>query len=51
MDSFTVDQDRVVQGAVDLAMVYVPETLGDEPAGLSRVEWPSALPLILMWKY
>lgn len=45
VDSFTVDQDRVyVQGAVDLAMVYVPETLGDEPAGLSRVEWPSALP-------
>ena len=45
LESFTVDQDRVyVQGAIDLAMVYVPETLEDEPAGLKRVEWPGALP-------
>lgn len=43
--SFATDQDRVyVQGAIDLTMVYVPETLEDEPAGLERVEWPSALP-------
>ncbi|MGB4431336.1 MAG: DUF3794 domain-containing protein, partial [Limnochordia bacterium] len=45
VNSFTPDQDRVyVQGAVDLAMVYAPETLEDEPAGLKRVEWPGALP-------
>ena len=38
VNSFTPDQDRVyVQGAVDLAMVYAPETLEDEPAGLKRV--------------
>lgn len=43
--SYAVDQDRVyVQGAVDLTMVYVPEALEDEPAGLKRVEWPGALP-------
>ena len=45
LHSSSVDQDRVyVQGAVDLAMVYAPETLGGEPAGLERVEWPGALP-------
>ena len=45
VQSFTTDQDRVyVQGAIDLTMVYVPETLEDEPAGLKRVEWPGALP-------
>src|SRR5690554_1929656 len=45
LESFTTDQDRVyVQGAIDLSMVYVPETLEDEPAGLKRVEWPGALP-------
>ncbi|HHT89852.1 MAG: DUF3794 domain-containing protein [Bacillota bacterium] len=45
LESFATDQDRVyVQGAIDLTMVYVPETLEDEPAGLKRVEWPGALP-------
>lgn len=45
LHSAAPDQDRVyVQGAVDLTMVYAPETLGDEPAGLKRVEWPGALP-------
>jgi LysM repeat protein len=45
LQSLTTDQDRVyVQGVVDLAMVYVPETLEDEPAGLKRVDWPGALP-------
>ncbi|HBN94830.1 MAG TPA: hypothetical protein DDZ66_00900 [Firmicutes bacterium] len=45
VQSITADQDRVyVQGAIDLSMVYVPETLEDEQAGLRRVEWPSALP-------
>ncbi|HBG01873.1 MAG TPA: hypothetical protein DDW87_09925, partial [Firmicutes bacterium] len=45
LQSFATDQDRVyVQGAIDLTMVYVPETLEDEPAGLKRVEWPGALP-------
>lgn len=45
LQSFATDQDRVyVQGAIDLSMVYVPETLEDEPAGLKRVEWPGALP-------
>ncbi len=45
LQSFTTDQDRVyVQGAIDLTMVYVAETLEDEPAGLRRVEWPGALP-------
>ena len=45
LQSLTTDQDRVyVQGAIDLIMVYVPETLEDEPAGLKRVEWPGALP-------
>ena len=45
LQMLTTDQDRVyVQGVVDLTMVYVPETLEDEPAGLKRVEWPGALP-------
>ncbi len=45
LQSLTTDQDRVyVQGAIDLIMVYGPETLEDEPAGLKRVEWPGALP-------
>jgi len=45
LHSCSMDQDRIyVQGAVDLTMVYVPETLEDEPAGLQRVEWPGALP-------
>ncbi|NMB02867.1 MAG: DUF3794 domain-containing protein [Firmicutes bacterium] len=45
VQSFATDQDRVyVQGAIDLTMIYVPETFDDEPAGLKRVEWPSALP-------
>ncbi|HHU60488.1 MAG TPA: DUF3794 domain-containing protein [Natronincola sp.] len=45
VESFAVDQDRVyVQGEIDLSMVYEPETLGDEEAGLQRVEWPGALP-------
>ncbi len=45
LKSFTTDQDRVyVQGVIDLMMVYVPETLEGEPAGLRRVEWPGALP-------
>jgi len=39
-----------VQGEIDLSMVYEPETLGDEEAGLQRVEWPGAPPpLIIMW--
>ncbi|HHY15647.1 MAG TPA: DUF3794 domain-containing protein [Firmicutes bacterium] len=45
VESYTADQDRVyIQGVIDLAMVYVPETLEGEPAGLRRVEWPGALP-------
>lgn len=45
LQMLTTDQDRVyVQGVVDLSMIYVPETLEDEPAGLKRVEWPGALP-------
>lgn len=45
VQSLALDQDRVyVQGAIDLTMVYVPETLEDEPAGLQRVDWPGALP-------
>jgi LysM repeat protein len=45
VQSITADQDRVyVQGVIDLTMVYVPETLEDDPAGLKRVEWPGALP-------
>ena len=45
LQSFTTDQDRVyVQGVIDLVLVYVPETLEGEPAGLRRVEWPGALP-------
>lgn len=45
VQSTNIEQDRVfVQGAIDLAMVYVPETLEGEPAGLRRVEWPGALP-------
>ncbi|NMA60886.1 MAG: DUF3794 domain-containing protein [Firmicutes bacterium] len=45
LQSATIDQDRVyVQGAIDLMMVYAPETLEGEQAGLRRVEWPGALP-------
>lgn len=45
LQMLTTDQDRVyVQGVVDLSMIYMPETLEDEPAGLKRVEWPGALP-------
>lgn len=45
IESFAADQDRVyVQGAVDLTMVYAPETLEGEAAGLRRAEWPGALP-------
>ena len=45
LQSLSTDQDRVyIEGVVDLTMVYVPETLEDEPAGLKRVEWPGALP-------
>ncbi|NLJ80735.1 MAG: DUF3794 domain-containing protein [Firmicutes bacterium] len=48
LESATADQDRVyVRGVVDLAMVYVPETLEGDPAGLKRVEWPGALPFDL----
>lgn len=45
VQSTSIEQDRVyVQGAIDLTMVYVPETLEGEPAGLRRVEWSGALP-------
>lgn len=45
LGSINSEQDRVyVRGVVDLAMVYVPEILEGEPAGLRRVEWPAALP-------
>lgn len=45
LQGWAAEQDGVsVQGVIDLVMVYVPETLEGEPAGLERVEWPGALP-------
>ncbi|NLO66160.1 MAG: DUF3794 domain-containing protein, partial [Firmicutes bacterium] len=45
LESTATDQDRVyIQGVIDLSLVYAPETLEGDVAGLRRVEWPGALP-------